>query len=267
MSPMTDDLPAAFFVSDGDNYVGTTLSRGPWDDGSAHGGPVAALIGREVEQFDPDPGLVTVRLTIELLRPVPIDRRLRLDTTMLRGGKRVRLVGVSVMDGDTEVCRATVLRILRTPDDAPVARPDDGLRFGPPEDAIQAPSLIEGRVGITSALDLMTVGGSALEPGPATYWFRIRQPLVDDEPISPLTRVLIAADFGNGIASVVHIDTHVFINPDLTVHLFRLPEGEWVANDARTWLEPGGASVAEAVLTDRTGPVGRAMQSLYIASR
>ena len=59
----------------------------------------------------------------------------------------------------------------------------------------------------------------------------------------------------------------VFINPDLTVHLHRLPEGEWVGNDACTWLAPHGASLAEALLTDRNAPIGRATQSLYIAAR
>ena len=264
--PMSDVLPQAFFISDGDGYVGTALARGPWDDGSAHGGPVAALIGREVERFDPDPDLSTVRFTIELLRPVPL-ARLTLETTMLRPGKRVRLIGVSVRHEDQEVARATVLRVLNAAADAPLSTPDDKIHFDQPEDTGPAPSLIEGRVGITSGVELRSAHGSAIEPGNATYWFRVHKPLVDDEPITPLTRALIAADFGNGIASVVSIESHLFINPDLTVHLWRLPEGEWIANEARTWLQPGGASVAEALLTDRTAPVGRAMQSLYIAAR
>ena len=134
------------------------------------------------------------------------------------------------------------------------------FRVGPP-------ALIEGRVGITSAVELRTVAGSAIERGPATYWFRVHAPLVDDEPITPLTRTLIAADFGNGISSVVSIESHVFINPDLTVWLHRLPEGEWVSNDAATWLEPGGAALADATLGDRTGLFGRAAQTLYVASR
>jgi hypothetical protein len=263
---MADELPPAFFTRDGDGYVGTVYARGPWDDGTAHGGPVAALIGREVERFDPDPDLATVRFSLELLRPVPL-AHLRLETTMLRPGKRVRLIGVSVLHEGTEVVRATALRILRVPDDAPRSTPDEGIDFPGPEHAGQARSLIEGRIGITDAVELLTVKGSAVEPGPATYWFRVHVPLVDDEPITPLTRALIAADFGNGIASVVSIATHVFINPDLTVHLHRLPEGEWVANDARTWMEPGGVALAEAVLADQTGPIGRAMQSVYVASR
>jgi len=263
---MTEELPPAFFLTDGDGYVGTALARGPWDDGSAHGGPVAALIGREVERFDPDPDLATVRFTIELLRPVPL-AHLRVDTTMLRPGKRVRLIGVSLTHDGTEVARAVVLRVRRAPDDAPTSIPDPQIHFDQPEDSGPAPSLIEGRVGITSAVELRSAHGSAIEPGEATYWFRVHKPLVDDEPITPLTRALIAADFGNGIASVVSIESHLFINPELTVHLFRLPEGEWIGNDARTWLQPGGASVAEALLTDRRAPIGRAMQSLFIDTR
>jgi hypothetical protein len=240
---MSDD-PTSFFLSNGDDYVGTALSRGPWDEGAAHGGPVAALIGREVERFDPDPELATVRFTIELLRPVPL-ASLRIESTLLRPGKRVRLI----------------------PDDAPVSVPDADVPARSPEESGTGPSLIEGRVGITHAVELRSVYGSAIEPGPAAYWFRVKAPLVDDEPITPLTRLLIAADFGNGIGSVVSVNSHLFINPDLTVHVFRQPVGEWLFNEARTWLEPGGAGVAEATLGDRTGPVAKAMQSLYIASR
>ncbi len=262
---MTEAIPPAFFLTDGDGYVGTILSRGPWGE-SAHGGPVAALVGREVERFDPDPDLVTVRYTIELLRPVPLTH-LRVEATMLRPGKRVRLIGVSIFDGENEVVRATALRILRTPIDAPRSMPDPAIHFDRPEDSVSAPALIEGRIGITSGVELRSAHGSAIEPGAATYWFRVHKPLVDDEEITPLTRALIAADFGNGIASVVSIASHVFINPDLTVHLHRLPEGEWVGNDACTWLAPHGASLAEALLTDRNAPIGRATQSLYIAAR
>src|ERR1700759_268860 len=146
-----EDLPGSFFTSHDDGYVGTVLSRGPWDDGSAHGGPVAALIGREVERFDPDPDLVTVRYTIELLRPVPL-AFLQLDTTLLRPGKRVRLVGVSITSGGTEVARAVALRVPGAPKGPPPPPPQAGESFAPRDACAPAPSLIEGRVGITSAV-------------------------------------------------------------------------------------------------------------------
>lgn len=262
-----EEIPASFFISHNDGYIATILSRGPWDDNSAHGGPVAALIGRTAERFDPDPELATVRLTIELLRPVPLSF-LRFDTTMLRPGKRVRLIGVSITSDGVEVARAVVLRIRRTPLDITASLPESGGSFASPEASHPAPVFVENRVGISNGVEIRSVTGVAfLESGPSVCWFRVGAPLVDDEAITPLTRALIAADFGNGIASVVPLESHLFINPELTVHLFRLPEGEWIANDARTWLDPGGNSVAEATLADRKGPMARAMQSLYVAAR
>ena len=264
---MSEPLPPAFFLSNGDGYEATILCRGPWDDASSHGGPVTALIGREVERFDPDPELVTVRLTVELLRPVPIGQ-LRLEATTARSGKRVRIVTVSVLAEGVEVARASVLRIRRVAGDAPTSRPVEGIGFATPDEAPTAPWLLHlDRIGIMHGLEVRAAAGSAAELGPATYWFRVTTPLVDDEPVTALTTALIAADFGNGISSVVSIETHLFINPDLTIYLHRLPEGEWVANEAVTWMEPGGLSVAEATLSDLRGPIGRATQSLYVAAR
>lgn len=264
---MDETMPPAFFLREGDGYVATALCRGPWDDGSCHGGPVAALIGREVERFDPDPALLTVRLTIELLKPVPIGT-LRVEATTLRPGRRVRIVGIALYSGEVEVARATALRILRVDEDVPVVRPVVGLPFLSPEDAVPVGAFFpRERIGIVDGVEMRAAAGSALEMGPATYWFRLTSPLVEATPPSPADAALVAADFGNGISSVVPIDTHLFINPDLTVYLHRLPQGDWVANQARTWMEPGGASIAEAVLHDSVGPIGRATQSLYVAAR
>lgn len=267
-------MPPAFFLTapDGAGYIGTALTRGPWDDNSAHGGPVAALIGREVELFDPDPELATVRLTIELLRPVPLGL-LEVAATLLRAGKRVRLVGVELSSAGVVVARAVAVRVRRVPLEAPSPETAEPTVLADPESCAPAPSLIDSRpdrLSIVDAVELRVINGSAREQGPATYWFRVHVPLVDQEPITPLTRALVAADFGNGIASVVPIDTHVFINPELTVHLFRLPVGEWVANDAVTWLQPGGAAVAAGTLFDqdnRNGPVASALQTLFVAAR
>lgn len=264
---MSESLPPAFFLTEGDGYVATPLCRGPWDDGSCHGGPVAALIGREVERFDPDPDLLTVRLTIELLKPVPIGP-LRVEATSLRPGKRVRMVGVTVTAGGIEVVRATALRVLRVDAGAPLVRPVSGHSFLSPEDAVPVGAFFpRDRIGITDAVEMRAAAGSAVDLGPATYWFRLTAPLVDAEPVAPRDTALVAADFGNGISSVVPITSHVFINPDLTVYLHRLPEGEWVANDAHTWMDPSGISIAEATLHDGSGPIGRATQSLYVAAR
>ena len=90
-------------------------------------------------------------------------------------------------------------------------------------------------------------------------------PLVEGEETSPLCRVAAAADFGNGVSWVLNrSDGFSFINPDLTVYLHRYPVGEWVCLDAVTHVEPHGVGLAESLLFDEHGPIGRAAQSLLI---
>jgi hypothetical protein len=117
-------------------------------------------------------------------------------------------------------------------------------------------------------MEIVTVAGAISRPGPATVWFRLRVPLIDGEEPSPLQRVAAAADFGNGVSSVVDWEAGwLFINPDLTVYLHRPPAGEWVCLQARTTVEAAGLGLAESTVFDRAGPVARGLQSLFIAPR
>jgi Thioesterase-like superfamily len=54
---------------------------------------------------------------------------------------------------------------------------------------------------------------------------------------------------------------------DLSVHLHRLPKGEWVCLDAVTLPEPNGIGMADTRLLDEQGPIGRAAQTLLVADR
>jgi hypothetical protein len=82
------------------------------------------------------------------------------------------------------------------------------------------------RTAFADAVDLRFVKGSWDELGPVTMWTRLKVPVVDEEEPSPMQRTAAAADFGNGVSRVVDFNTHVFINPDLTVALSRVPRGE-----------------------------------------
>ena len=80
-------------------------------------------------------------------------------------------------------------------------------------------------------------------------------------------RICAAADFPNGISNVVEPTKITYVNPDLTIYVHRLPVGEWVLLDAKTWLEPHGTGVAEGALYDRHGRLGRSTQSLLVEAR
>ncbi len=107
----------------------------------------------------------------------------------------------------------------------------------------------------------------AARSGPGRVWMRLRHPLLPGRELTPLARLAATADFGNGVSAALPFDRFLFINADLTIHLQRQPRGEWIGLDARTLLEDGGTGLAESVLHDVHGPVGRAFQTLVVGSR
>ncbi len=258
----------AIFLPDGDRFVPTLLARGPWSPDAQHGGPPAALLARAVERFPGGEAMHVARLTVELLRPVPLVP-LVTHTALLRPGKKVQLVAVTLTADGVEVARATGLRIrtktLVFPADHPAAPasppgPESGAATSPPWDGtIWRPAFH------SDGVEHRFVAGSFAAPGPATDWIRLRVPLVAGEETPPLARVAAAADFGNGISWVLSRNAgYLFINPDLTLHLHRPLDGEWVCLEATTHAEAHGTGTAESRLWDRGGPIGRAVQSLLL---
>src|SRR5206468_5499775 len=119
-------MSEALFVLEGERFLPTELSRGPWSPDAQHGGPPAALLARAIERFADGEAMQVARLTVELLRPVPLTP-LVVTTAWSRPGRRVQLVEVHLHAGDVEVARASGLRIRRV--DLPVP---PGAGYAPP---------------------------------------------------------------------------------------------------------------------------------------
>jgi hypothetical protein len=253
----------AFYASDGDTLVPSELTRGPWDPGAQHAGPPAALLGRAIEH----PERLVGRITVELLRPVPL-APLTVRAQVLRPGRAVELVGAVLAEAGgerRELARAHAWRI--TPQGGiPVAR--ESVPPAGPDAGRAQPFFATGQdVGYHTAMDVRFVRGAFTEPGPALVWFRMRHPLVAGEPTSPLARLLVAADAGNGVSATLDYRRFVFINTELTVHVLRPPAGEWVCLDAVTFPGDRGVGLAESVLYDERGRLGRAAQTLLVRPR
>jgi hypothetical protein len=256
-------MPDALFEPlGGEHFLPTLYSRGPWSPDALHGGPPAALLARAVERFDGGEAMFVARLTVELLRPVPI-APLALSTRLLRPGRKVQLVEATLRGDANDVARAVGLRIRRQAVTLPEMPPSDPPPFDLPEGGkLSAPPPPHDgfhNLGVEHRF----VRGAFTEPGPATDWIRLAVPLLAGEETSPLCRVCAAADFGNGISSVLTW-AYTYINPDLTVYLHRYPRGEWICLDAITRVEPHGVGLAESRLYDREGAFGRSTQALIV---
>lgn len=248
-------------------YVATELTRGPWDPGSQHAGPPSALLGREIEGMEGSEDFQVGRVVFEILRPVPIGS-VRVETRVLRPGRKVRMVEASLSGEAGELMRATAWQLRTTELELPEGAVDDASSPPGPEEGWVPEFFPTGQdAGYHTGMELKAVAGAFLELGPATFWLRMRQPLVAGEEPTPLQRALIAADVGNGISAVLDYHSYVFINVDLTVHFERMPAGEWICVDAVTRPRPTGIGTAESVLSDERGRIGRAAQSLLIEQR
>lgn len=260
------------YERDGSRFVPAAIAAGPWDRRAQHGGAPTALLGRL--QLEHEPGEQTWflgRLTVELIRPVPL-APLTVRTGVRRPGRRVQVLDSVVTDPDgTEVMWARGVR---------VAEQDNGLDEaavpGPPPPTFPAPETCS-----PAALDLpipwpsfgeafelrLAHGTPFMELGPAAVWARLRVPVFAGEEIHPLDRALTLADFPNGFANSVPFDRFQYINPDLTVSLHRLPLSEWVLLDAEMHPRSTGHGTADGTLHDEHGPIGSCLQTLLISAR
>jgi hypothetical protein len=244
----------------------TPYTAGPWGDYLQHGGAPTALIAWAAERVPTREPMQVTRITVDLLRPVPI-APLRIRSEVVREGRKIQLCAVTLLQQDIVVVRASVLKIRRAELALPSTVVDEPVTLPGPEAGEPADVPDENPQKFIRGLTLRAVQGQFRAPGPAAIWFRVERPLFAGEAPSPLQRVAMIADFCNGVSTLLDFRSWTFINGDLTISLARLPVGDWILLDAQTWLGDHGAGIAFARLGDRRGYFGRAIQSLVIEPR
>jgi hypothetical protein len=245
------------------------LTRGPWNPGHQHAGPPSALICRAIERAGANDGLTLLgRLTVNLLRPAPIgDCRVEIAADYV--GRNVGHYSGRLTAEGKDIARFTAL--VQREEDLPIPEKTSGH---PPPAAPKPPSecpvvtmtFVDGTLGYGHLVENRIAAGHFFN-GPCAAWFRMNHPLVKGETPSPYQRVAVAADSGNGISAALDFDKYIFLNCDLTINLFRRPEGEWICLEARSLFGGNGCGLAESALYDQRGMIGRATQSLAVRPR
>lgn len=270
MAIMPAEADDAFFLPTGDSsiYVATRLTEGLWSPQTQHAGPPSALVTRAVERTPSSiqgPNQLT-RLTVEILGPLPTGE-VRVSAAVTRPGRTVELVEAELEAGGRPAMRARAWRMRSTK----VSLPEgvDGGHAPPPPLPPTASGFREEAwtAAYLGAVEWRFVAGHFEVPGPCDVWARLRIPLVAGEEPTPTQRLVAIADSGNGLSSVLPFDSWWFINTDLSLHLHRLPETEWIFVRARSTLDTCGVGVAETELYDEVGRVGRGAQSLMVGPR
>ena len=276
MADATERATSLFRRLDGNVVVPTDLARGPWDPKALHGGPVAALLADAIEEL-PDDGVhwFVSRLTVELERPVPVEP-LVVDAVVTRPGRKVAVIDATIRlaSNSTVLGRGRALRIREA--DIPLPHDDEILA---PMLALEAapPGPEHGTEGDIRSTDYEAFHNFGVEHrflelpdavnGEVFDWIRMLVPVLPDRPLTSLQRIAGAADFANGISHVLPFESHLFLNPDLTVHLFHPMRGEWVGMASTTHHGPRGIGMTDTALFDIFGRIGRSNQSLLLDLR
>jgi hypothetical protein len=249
-------------------FLATPATAGPWSSEAQHGGPPAALLGRALERLEPDLGRTLGRFTMDLLGPVPVGP-VSVTARVLRPGRSISLLEAVMHDdghpgGPRPVARAQAWA-FPVVEGGPGERPSplshtyaDGHEVEPPASWSR---------GYLDAIEWRWIDGAIGTPGAAVVWMRPRLPLVDGEEPSPRQRLLTCVDSASGASAVLDPAEWGFLNSELSVHLVRAPESEWICLRAATTLGQGAVGLATADLYDERGWLGRSAQALLVVAR
>ena len=266
---MTDE---GLYLPDGHGFRGTPNTQGAWDPHTQSGGAVLALLGHVLEDVPTLVPMGLARMTVDLVRPVPIGRRLDVHRDIVREGKRIQVVDLIVTVDDTEYVRARGLR-LREEDvsdwpalPASTTGHDPAAAMPRPDDPAVVP------LGHGPGVPAFLRHGAELRRAPLgsseTYgmWMRLLLPVVAGEDVRPTSRLTLTMDFANIIG--VHLDPRrtTAINPDVTAHVLRPPTGEWTGllGDTR-FAHQIGRGISVVTMSDMDGVFGFSSTSQLVA--
>ncbi|MFE2996478.1 thioesterase family protein [Nocardia sp. NPDC059246] len=241
-------------------FVPTRHAGGAWADDEQHFSPVGGLIVHEILRARADrPGLVLSRISFDILGRIGFEEfEIRVET--VRPGRTIELVQTTVTIGGRSVvsARAWFLGVQDT----------DSVAGGEP-DRLPAPDELESwelgslwSGGYIASIDTRPVG--IPQPGRTTAWITTSLDLVAGERSEALASYIALVDTANGIAVRQEPTKWMFPNVDLTIHLYRQPEGEWTGLDTTVAFGHTGQGLTSTVLHDVRGAVGYAQQILTV---
>jgi Acyl-CoA thioesterase C-terminal domain/Acyl-CoA thioesterase N-terminal domain len=253
----------------GEKFSATDLVRSTWSAAIQHAAPVSALLVRALERCAQRDDTRLSRVVIDLLGPVPAEGGLWVRPQLERSGKQIELVGAEMLalgpDGQPRpVARASGWRLQQL--DTQVLAHAAAALPRPLTEARSRNLAKDWDRNYVHSLDWRWLT-EPLNKGPGESWIKPTVDLVNGETMTQLERLFAVADCANGIGSKLDITKWTFLNTDLAVHVFRIPDGDWIGIRAETNYGPDGIGTTVGTLFDEQGAIGAVQQSVLVRRR
>lgn len=224
------------------------------------------MFARAIERVESDSEMFTTRISIDMSRRVPMGPT-RVAVDVARNGRRVQSLAADYIVGAEVVARATATRI-RVDEELDSEAIGVGIRPEdlPPKQPLEVPEMTGVLVGFDFVRNF-TMRRDDLGPGTAMSWARLDRPFVEGESNTALISLAAVADMIPSANSILDHSRYLSINPDLSIAVSRLPEGDWIGSLAVVRTARRGVGETDAELFDAQGVVGRSIKSLLIDSR
>lgn len=264
------DLP--IFQQEGEQIVPTGLATGPWYPGTQHGSAMMLMAALAAEQLPSEEPRQVTRLTVDMMSAAPL-APIELKTDIRKGGRNLEALDISIVSDEREYVRASALRFRLADVPVPQRLKCDGNTPSLPKPLHKSFfEQIEHKEGFHQAIEIRI----DLKAQPMVMWFRLKQPVLQGRPVTPLQRVALASDWTYSVPSFSHriltgepFDATPFygINPDTTINLHRQAEGEWVGIQTHASYSDLGAGTVMGQIFDEKGAVGFSTQSILVRKR
>ena len=251
-------------------YEASDAGCAGWYPDVLHGGAVAGFISHFCLSYPTTKPMRLARVTVDLFKPVVRDH-LEVSVSVIRDSRNLQVLEAKLLRKGVLVAQASMLKI-RESNSAKITRHDSqsSLNFPEPIQTLQLtnPSMTAIKNFAKDAVEINRVKGMPfVENGPGSLWIRPKLNLIEGESMHAGIGAIVAADFGNAISSVVPIDSHIYINADLGVEFYRMPESDWIGVESVTHNTEDGVGLVQTALYDRKGLIGSAHQCLVMDTR
>ena len=262
------------YERNGSLFSPTTWAGSPWAEGLQHGGPINALFALAAEEAAQASDLHVVRMTVDLIRPVP-RIPLALSWHFTRQGRRLANVEAQLNHPKTEelISRAQIA-LLRPQEQASptiqTAPPDlASLKAFPAIEFI--PKAVRSHVPPGFHMSFAVRLGQD-DAGPAA-WITSPLDLLPGTPMSPLQRSAAVADLTFALCQQTLRQAQSnpdnewgppSINVDTTLYWERAPVGDWFGFRPGLVTAQKGIGVIDASMGDVQGRLGRSVQATLI---
>lgn len=238
-----------YFYERENAYVPASAACSPWNSGDLHGCAIAGLLAFEIERRHGDPDRVPARLTIDFLHRATASP-VTVVTTLVRDGHRIKIVDAELFCGGLRAARASCQLVRKSANATGEIWSPHTWEVPAPETLPIPPLFKDGRRPAWTS-----IGDEIPAPTQRRIWINESRDVVNGVPLTPWTRVALAADFANPCANM-SADSLGYINSDTTLRLHRLPRGRWIGMETINHQATVGVALGECFVYDQDGPLG-----------